>query len=562
MRLPLLLLIAVLLVACSAGPAVEPRSSSLSTGTGFISAAPNPVAAGNEPGLTTIEWDTGDGSEGQVYVSDNSGPERLFAQGTKGSQAAGWIGSHHSYEFRLYAGTARSTLLRVVTVTRGYPPDAESALGFSVTPVADVLLDSSGATGLIVVLAALLGPVLFCAALITRRRRARTSAALRAILVALVTIASLSAVLGSPLRPLRDQPFPDAQEYADGAYQLAQGNGYVTYVHDNQPQPPRYPPGFSLVLMPFAAVGEYPANVQVGSKLLAACYLLASVGVSSILGGPLAGVVAAIAIGTSPFVTTSGSLVMSDAFAAGLAVLLVGLVHRLSTARVVIAGMLAGVLVLVRFNALFALAACGVAIPRRFWVRLLIGSLPLLFALGVYQWSTFGSPLRTGYDYWVPQLKTFDVGFAFRPNPQGDGPYIVADRFDGALMHEFCNCPALHPQGALPNVVFYPAVLFGLFWIFAPPLVGLLGLAYAWSHRQEPAFSIVVWSTLIGLLVQVLYFYQGARLIAVPATLLTIGGSVALGQWLDRGVDRYSVRAKGGGLRRATPAGATLPLLG
>ena len=37
--------------------------------------------------------------------------------------------------------------------------------------------------------------------------------------------------------------------------EVAAGEGYVTTVHDNLPQPPRYPPGFSSVLVPFAAFG-------------------------------------------------------------------------------------------------------------------------------------------------------------------------------------------------------------------------------------------------------------------------------------------------------------------
>jgi glycosyltransferase involved in cell wall biosynthesis len=35
----------------------------------LLTAIPNPVPAGDEPGVTNITWSTGDGSEGQVYVS-------------------------------------------------------------------------------------------------------------------------------------------------------------------------------------------------------------------------------------------------------------------------------------------------------------------------------------------------------------------------------------------------------------------------------------------------------------------------------------------------------------
>jgi hypothetical protein len=54
---------------------------------------------------------TGDGSWGQVYVSVDSGEERLFAGGARGASGAAWIWPSKEYEFRLYAGTERAPLL-------------------------------------------------------------------------------------------------------------------------------------------------------------------------------------------------------------------------------------------------------------------------------------------------------------------------------------------------------------------------------------------------------------------------------------------------------------------
>jgi hypothetical protein len=86
-----------------------------------ITATPNPVPAGSEKfGTTTITWDTGDGSIGEVYVSTNGGEEKRFSGATtKGSQDAAWIGKG-VYEFRLYAGKEHKTLLGSVRVTRNY----------------------------------------------------------------------------------------------------------------------------------------------------------------------------------------------------------------------------------------------------------------------------------------------------------------------------------------------------------------------------------------------------------------------------------------------------------
>jgi hypothetical protein len=97
--------------ASSAAPGVRTAPS--------ITASPNPVPAGTEKfGTTTITWDTGDGSIGEVYVSVNGAAERLFAGNrSKGTLAAPWIGKGE-HDFRLYAGTQHKTLLASVRVTR------------------------------------------------------------------------------------------------------------------------------------------------------------------------------------------------------------------------------------------------------------------------------------------------------------------------------------------------------------------------------------------------------------------------------------------------------------
>lgn len=73
--------------------------------------------AGDEPGVAEIRWSTGDGSIGQVYVSENGGEERLLAQGAEGGQEDRWIRPGGLYEFRLYPVTDRHRVLARVTVT-------------------------------------------------------------------------------------------------------------------------------------------------------------------------------------------------------------------------------------------------------------------------------------------------------------------------------------------------------------------------------------------------------------------------------------------------------------
>jgi hypothetical protein len=85
----------------------------------WIIATPNPVPAGRGPGKTIVNWYTGDGSPGQVYVSVGGGPERLFSTRTSHHEAT--INNNEEYEFRLYAGTDHTTLLSSVKITRDQP---------------------------------------------------------------------------------------------------------------------------------------------------------------------------------------------------------------------------------------------------------------------------------------------------------------------------------------------------------------------------------------------------------------------------------------------------------
>ena len=59
----------------------------------LIRAMPNLVPSVAPPGmgLTTVEWATGDGSPGVVYVQEGEGEEQLFARGAEGRQDATWI---------------------------------------------------------------------------------------------------------------------------------------------------------------------------------------------------------------------------------------------------------------------------------------------------------------------------------------------------------------------------------------------------------------------------------------------------------------------------------------
>lgn len=82
-----------------------------------ITASPNPVTTGAGSGTTTITWNTGDGTTGQVYVSEDGAAETLFTAGSTGSAPAPWIRAGKTFEFRLYAGTEHAKMLAKTQVT-------------------------------------------------------------------------------------------------------------------------------------------------------------------------------------------------------------------------------------------------------------------------------------------------------------------------------------------------------------------------------------------------------------------------------------------------------------
>ena len=81
-------------------------------------AGPFIIATPTAGGATKIEWNTGDASVGQVYVSLNGQNEKHFANGAVASEEVSWIGENATCDFRLYKELEHSRfLLAEVSVT-------------------------------------------------------------------------------------------------------------------------------------------------------------------------------------------------------------------------------------------------------------------------------------------------------------------------------------------------------------------------------------------------------------------------------------------------------------
>jgi hypothetical protein len=81
-----------------------------------ITAKPERVILRDGNGSAEITWDTGNGSMGFVFVTEEGGKPVLFAKSSRGSLIAPWIGKH-TYVFELYGDDQGQTLLAKVTVS-------------------------------------------------------------------------------------------------------------------------------------------------------------------------------------------------------------------------------------------------------------------------------------------------------------------------------------------------------------------------------------------------------------------------------------------------------------
>ena len=107
--------IALFAAAALAAAGCGGSTSSDTAGKPTLSASPNPVPANST--TTTLHWDVGNDSTGQVYVTENDGPEKLVGENRTATKDVNWI-TKEKYEFRLYAGRDRKTKLTTIVVTR------------------------------------------------------------------------------------------------------------------------------------------------------------------------------------------------------------------------------------------------------------------------------------------------------------------------------------------------------------------------------------------------------------------------------------------------------------
>ena len=324
-------------------------------------------------------------------------------------------------------------------------------------------------------------------------------------MAALSLCIAIMTVLRLPAVPLWGQPMPDAAEYALSARSLARGGPYV-FTLDGRRARPQYPPGFPAALVPFewAHLG-----VQTGARLFAVALVVLTWAAALLLAGRSAALIAGLLLALTPFTASMGTVVMSDALGAVIAVGALCLLCTQCRRRYTMAGLIAGFGVLIRFSGVAVLVALLFAARnRKDRMRAAAGAMPGLATLGLYNTTAFGAPWRQGYS----TSGLFSVGHAFARSLGGDGTFYDKTWFSIGRW----TVPS-GPHIGIPNVLLYLEVLVGRYWVFMPPLVILFAGMAVWARRDTEVARYGVGLLLASLAVFVPYAFQSGRFMAAPA---------------------------------------------
>ena len=228
-------------------------------------------------------------------------------------------------------------------------------------------------------------------------------------------------------------PYPDAVEYfAQANSILKDGTPKIQIGYDKLPS--RYPPGYPLLMIPWLSClphhgifAPFRTNQTIGLLLL-----IAGFGLYFAIGRPLAGGLGTLLLATQPaFITFSRSSLsdLSGATAAVLAFVLVYIgLKQMRRWPVYAAAIVLGLALCIRPQLLFfaplliaaALFPIGDSWPK--WLLHCCLTVLVFVAASIpyFAFNTleFGHPLKTGYDFWVPDWTHSDRFFSLHNVPK------------------------------------------------------------------------------------------------------------------------------------------------
>ena len=362
------------------------------------------------------------------------------------------------------------------------------------------------------------------------------------ILLLCILILSFRIRYVAPLSLADLEPF-DASAYSLSAYNLYQHHIYgIKFL--GQYYPPQYPFGYQLLIIPFYFIfGSQPYNAIYCSLFFAMLSIVFAYLIGKELGNRFTGLMAALFIAICPkhiefskYILTETSSVFFTLFVCWLVLKVIYLDSKKQRLFLLFLGLMAGFSVLVHLsNCLLippVLISLLLARKSHTWswsmvkkqTIIIFGIILALLPLFLYQFHTFGSPLRTGYQMREPEhyggFKSFSFKFFTHPPPH---PRNVWKRGNFQVY-----------SSALAGLEksFYPASMI-------PLLLGgcLLILSKRREHSKQMIFLIFS-SILVASLFVFFSFYhwQDSRFLLRGVPLLMILAACGATFFIDKGV--------------------------
>ncbi len=315
-------------------------------------------------------------------------------------------------------------------------------------------------------------------------------------------------------------PSPDSDEYFASAVTLKEEGTFAIQL-GGAFYPPRYPPGYSALMVPFFYLPIPPVEVPfLVNRLLGAFLLLAGAFLLWRSGRPAEAGLFALLLASHPSFILLARSSMSELTSAAL--IFAGYwgmylyLRRGSVVSGFLASLVLGLALSVKISNLFWLpilvvapAAAPLPLGRRarhaliFVVSGLIAAAPLF----AYNWHAFGSPLRTGYHLWVPYWADFTRAFGLK--------------FVAPQLAYWWKITTL---GELRTTV---AAYFGFGYYWAPSFAVLCLLAAVMRARVR-WFRVMLAGGFFYLAAMSCYFFEDARLLFSLIPLATVAIAVTL----------------------------------